>query len=345
MSEIDINELKKQLKNGDIGNFYVFYGAEGYLRERYLTQLRSAVLEQEDDPFNCRRFDGRGMSADELSQAIDAFPSFAERSYVEVRDYDIFKAAAAETEQLELMLANVPDYCCLVLVYDVVEYKPDKRKKLYGIINKNAQTVDFRAQEQGALIKWVEKHFEHYGKRISHENAKYMIFLCGELMDGLNNEISKVALYASADEVTREDIDAAASPTVDAVAYELTNELSARNYDKAAEVMGKLFRLSEEPIALLALIGSQVRRLYCARVVRDAGGNAVRIKEELGLRTDYQARLLYGNCTAFSLSWYRRILRLCAETDMKIKSSGADPEELLIMLFLVMAGGEYAENT
>lgn len=340
MSDIDINELKRQLKSGETGNLYILYGVEGYLREHYLAQLRKSVLGADDDPFNLRRFDGKGLGTDELAEAVDSFPSFAERSFVEVRDYDLFKASGEEAGKLEEILSSVPEYCCLVFIYDLVEYKPDKRKKLYGVIKDKAAVVNVPAQEQGALVRWVEKHFEHYGKSISREDAKYMIFLCGDLMDTLNNEISKVALYASGETVTKADIDAAASPTVDAVAYELTNELSVKNYDKAAEVMSRLFRLSEEPIMLLALIGSQVRRLYCAYVIKKDGGGVGDIKEQLGLRSDYHARILSKNCSSFSDGWYRRILRLCAETDLKIKSSGGDPEQLLISLFLEMAGGE-----
>ncbi len=197
MSEIDINELKRQLKNGEIGNFFILYGVEGYLREHYLALLRRSVLGADDDPFNLRRFDGRSLSADELAEAIDSFPSFAERSFVEVRDFDLFKASGEDAAKLEEMLASVPEYCCLVFVFDLVEYKPDKRKKLYALIKDRAAEVNMPAQEPGALVRWVEKHFEHYGKSISREDAKYMIFLCGELMDTLNNEISKVALYAA----------------------------------------------------------------------------------------------------------------------------------------------------
>lgn len=341
MSEISTAELKKQLSNGEIHNLYIFYGDEGYLREHYVKQLRIAVLGAEDDPFNCHRFDGREMNLGELSDAIDAFPSFARRSYIEVRDCDLFKATEENLKQLEHILSDLPDYCCLVFIYDTVEYKPDKRKKLNAVIQENAHCVNIPAQEQSALVKWIEKHFGHYGKKISRENAQYMIFLCGELMNSLNNEIVKVAFYAQEETVTRRDIDAAASPVIDAVAYELINELSAKNYDKAAQVMDKLFQLSEEPIQLLALIGSQLRKMFGAYIIKRAGGKISDVKEMLSLRSDYQAKLLYNNCTAFSDRWYRENLQLCAQTDMKMKSSGGDPEELLISLFLFMSGRGY----
>jgi hypothetical protein len=36
--------------------------------------------------------------------------------------------------------------------------------------------------------------------------------------------------------------------------------------------MGKLFQLSESLIGMLSVIGSQIRRLYSARLIRDSGG-------------------------------------------------------------------------
>ena len=59
MSETSINELKRQLKSGETGSFYILYGEEAYLKEHYLAQLRKSVLGAGDDPFNLRRFDGR----------------------------------------------------------------------------------------------------------------------------------------------------------------------------------------------------------------------------------------------------------------------------------------------
>ncbi|NMA37970.1 MAG: DNA polymerase III subunit delta [Papillibacter sp.] len=337
MSELSLNELKKQIKTGNIASFYILYGNETYLKENYLAELRKAVLGPESDDFNLRRFDGRELELDELIEAVEAYPSFAEKTFVEVRDFDIFKCNEGDSERLRDLLNDLPDYCCLTLVYDAVEYKPDKRKKLYSLIEAKALTVDIHQQEQNDIIKWIYKHFEAYGKTISYEDAAYLIFLCGSLMNGLNNEINKIAVYAKGNRVTRADIDAAATPVVEAVIFDLTNYISAKNYEKAAETMGKLFQLSESLIGMLSVIGSQIRRLYSARLIRDSGGGEKDIMELLQLRSAYQAKLLYKGCMNFSYDWYKNILQLCAETDLKMKSSSGESEELLITLFINMA--------
>jgi DNA polymerase-3 subunit delta len=338
MSDLSFNELKKQIKTGNTGSFYILYGNEAYLKEKYLSELRKTVLGSTADDFNLRRFDGRELELDELIEAVEAYPSFAEKTFVEVRDYDIFKCSESEAERLRALLCDIPDYCCLVFLYDTVEYKPDKRKKLLcSVIDAKAQTVDIKQQEQSDIINWIYKHFNYYGKTISSEDAAYLIFLCGSLLSGLNNEIDKIAVYAKGSRVTKADIDAVATPVVEAVIFDLTDEISAKNYEKAAETMSKLFQLSENLIGMLSVIGGQIRKLYSTRLIKEAGGGEKEVVQLLQLKSSYQAKLLYRGCTRFSKSWYVNSLRLCADTDYKMKSSSGEAEELLVTLFLNMA--------
>ncbi len=342
MSEITLGKFREQLKAKEPGGFYIFHGEEAYLKEHYIGELRRAVLGEDSaaDDFNLRRFDGKKLELDMLCDAVDAYPSFAERSLVEVWDYDIFGSDEETGDKLASLLDSLPGHCCLLLVYDTVEYKPDRRRKrLCSVVESKARVLRFDMQEQEELIKWICRHFRSHGKSISADDAAYLIFLCGGLMGGLKNEIDKIAFYSRGERVTRADIDAAATPVVEAVIFDLTNELSRKNYDKAAGVMGKLFMLDEEPIKILAVMGAQIRRLYSARLIREAGlpGGEKAVLEALKLSSLYQARLLFKECMSFGAGWYKEALRLCAETDYKIKTSSGDPEELLTTLFLNLA--------
>ena len=339
MGEIKMETLRKQLKDGELERCYILYGQERYLREYYTREVRKAVLGQEDDPFNLRQYEGKDLDLTELSEAVDAYPSFAERTLVEVRDFDLFHCEEGETKQLIALLKELPDYCCLVFLFDTLEYKPDKRKKLlYEAIGKCASAVEFPVQGQGELSRWVIRHFAAQKKEISRDDAAYLIFLCGSLMEGLVNEIGKIAVYAKDKQITRADIDAVAVPVVEAQAFRLADALSGKRYDEAAELMYKLFQLNTEPIFLNATIASQLRRLYAARLVKDSGGGADALMSIIGKVNDYQCRLYLRTCSGFSTGWYCRGLRRCAELDYRLKSSSADPEELLKSLFLQLAG-------
>ena len=338
MSDIKMDALRKQLKSGQLARCYLLHGQERYLLDHYTRELRKAVLGAEDDPFNLRRLDGRSLDLQELEDAVDAYPSFAEKALVEVADYDIFAAGEAEQKRLKALLQELPDYCCLVFLYDALEFKQDKRKKqLCELLRDYVTTVECPVQGQGELTSWVQRHFRAMGKEISGDNAAYLIFLCGSLMDNLQNEIGKIAVFSKEKEVTKADIDAVAVPVVEAETFKLTDALSAKDYETAAELMYKLFQLNTEPIAINAMIGGQLRKLYAARLVKKAGGNASTLMELLGSSSDYMPRQYLRICSSFDEAWYREMIRRSAETDYRLKSSSADGEDLLRDLFTAMA--------
>jgi len=156
-------------------------------------------------------------------------------------------------------------------------------------------------------------------------------------MNTLISEIGKVGAYARGRRVTRADIDAVATPQLDAVVFQMTDAIAAGNFDKAASVLGDLLHLQEAPIKLLAVLGRQLRQLYSARLAIEEKKGASYLMELWGMRSAYPAEKLMQSARRFSLPWCRRAVIRCGETDLAMKSTGADGEELLISLLMELA--------
>ena len=341
MSEMKMDAFRRSLKTEAPERCYILYGQERYLREHCLKELRTAVLGAEDDPFNLRRYEGKDLDISELTEAVESYPSFAERSMVEVWDFDIFQCAEDRAKQLIALLKDLPDYCCLAFVYDTIEYKQDKREKsLCEAVRSAAVSVEFPVQGQSELVRWVMRHFKAMHKEIDREDAAYLIFLCGSMMEGLLNEIGKIAVYASGERISKADIDAVAVPVVEAEAFKLADALSGKRYNEAAELMHKLFQLNTEPIVINAMIGSQLRRLYAALLVKQQSGGVQELMEVLGTGSEYMCRQYLRICSGFSREWYRNGIRRSAETDYRLKSGGGEPADLLRSMFLFLAASE-----
>ena len=101
MSEIKMEDLRKKLKSGVLDRCYLLYGKERYLQDYYGRELRKTVLGREDDPFNLRLLEGKNLDLQALADAVDAYPSFAERALIEVRDYEFFPTAKKKKEDQE----------------------------------------------------------------------------------------------------------------------------------------------------------------------------------------------------------------------------------------------------
>lgn len=327
-------EMKREVALGSIGNLYIFHGEEAYLRDDCLKKMKAALLTGGLDDFNYHAIPAQDFTLQRLREAVDAMPMMSERTMVVVSDYDMDKGGR---EELLELLSDLPDYVCLVFVYDVIPYKPDGRSKLAKLVKEKGKVVDFARQDQGDLTDWIARRFRAVGHEISTADARYLIFLCGDLMTSLISEIGKIGAYARQTRVTREDIDAVATPQLDAVVFQLTDAIAAGNFDKAFSVLSDLLHMQEAPIKLLAALGRQMRQLYTARLAVENGKGSRWLMELWGMRSSYPAEKLTQAARRFSLDWCRRAVCRCQKVDLELKSTGADGRQALTGLLLELA--------
>ena len=283
-------QFKKALAQGTLGSLYIFHGEEAYLRDYYLDQMKAKLIPAGMESFNYHLLPGKTLTAQQLAETVDALPMMSQRTLVVVSDYDLFKAPEAERNAMTQILSDLPEYCCLVFVYDTVPYKRDARmKKLSGVIRDKGAEVAFVRQGQSDLVDWIVRRFRALGHDIDTADAQYLIFLCGDLMNGLISEIGKIGAYAQNRRVTRQDIDAVAIPVIDAVVFQMTDALTRKEMDRAFSVLHDLLRLQQAPIMILAVLGKHFRQLYTARVALESGEGSRWLMELWGMRSAYPA--------------------------------------------------------
>ncbi len=328
--------LKKDLSEGKPGQLYVLFGEETYLRDYYLGKLREQILSGGMGTFNLHEIGAKDMSPHALEEAVDCLPMMGERTLVLVTDYDLFKAGEKEREEYIKLFSQLPDYCCVVFLYDLIEYKGDARTRLAGALKQYGVVVNFVRQEQGDLVDWVRRRFRALGKDIDSRLALDLIFLCGDLMTNLIGEIEKIGAYAKQKHITRADIEAVATPQLDAVVFRMTDAIGEGNFDKAMAVLGELYQMQEPPIKIMWSLGRQMRQLYSARLALEQGKGPSYVASLWGLKP-YPAEKLVGSAKRFTLGWCRRAVVRCGETDLAMKSTGQDGETLLTTLLLELA--------
>lgn len=337
--------LKQDLKTGSYGRLYLFYGEEHYLRDHYLQQLKKKLLDGPAEDFNYHRFTQENMSFQALADAVEAMPMMAEYSLVQVDDCDLSRLNESDRETLTAILSDIPDYCTVVFVFDTVEYKVDGRqKKLVDALNGGLR-VEFARQSQRELNSWIQRHFRSYGKVIDDRQCEYLTFVTGGTMTALGAEIGKIAAYAQGDTVTEQDINAVVIPVLDAEVFDMTDAIAAGDYEKALLKLRTLLQMQEEPIYLLAAIGSSLRRLLYARACMASGKGADALAELLKASTgraphDYVLQKTLTTARRVSDRFCEQAVTLCMETDEKLKSFSAGSAERTLELFLLALAQE-----
>ena len=155
-------------------------------------------------------------------------------------------------------------------------------------------------------------------------------------MTALRSEIEKVAAYAPAGEITKAEIDAVVEPVLEAYVFDMTDAIAAGRYDTALATLQTLFQLQQEPIVLLAAIGMQLRRIYCAQLLQAAGKGAESLMHLCGMGS-YPAKKTMGYARRLSEGFSKAALQACALTDYRLKTSYDTPQRLLELLLLQLA--------
>ena len=332
-----LQELKQAMKENRLGRLYFFHGEEAFLRNHYLTQIKKRLIDELTESFNFHKLTKETFDLMAFADAVESLPMMAEHTFVLVDDIDIFKLPESDRNKLTEVFSDIPDYCTVVFTYEAVAWKPDKRyKKLCDAVEKNGSVVEFAKQDQRELVDWITRHFTANGKRIDPQLCCYLIELTGGTMTALASEISKICAFSGADTITKNDIDTVTEPVLDAVVFQMTDLMSEGDYGAALLKLQQLLKMQEEPISILAVIGSHFRRISTARTLIDNGSNSSELMRLCGL-SDYAARKTMNLAKRFSASFCARAAEKVLETDYAMKTSLDAPQRLLEMLVLELA--------
>ena len=324
--------LKKDLAGNNPARLYLFHGEESYLKSHYLGMLEKQCAGVFPD-FDLIKLDGDTITADAFRDAIESLPMGGERKLVEVIDYNLFGSGPLK-EVLPAFLPQLPEYICLVFVFEAVEYKPDKRTVLYKEMAKYATEVEFKRAGTSELVSWVRRRFASLGKDISSADCERLIFISGGLMTNLITEIEKIAAGAGDKIVTSADVEKMASRSLEAGVFDLTDSLSEGDLNKALFLLRDLMDMKNPAVAIVAAVTKHFRRLYGARLGIDGGLSVQEITKLLEFKSDYPTRKTMSTAQRFSLRRLRRAQKLCLEADIALKSNNSDDKrtvELLLM--------------
>lgn len=329
--------LKNDLKTGDLCRCYVLYGEEAYLRSYYLGRMRKKLLGGPAEEFNYHRFTRETLDWDEVASAVEAMPMMAERTVVEVDDVDLYKEPEAAREKLIAMLSDLPEYCCLIFVYDTVAFSPDKRlKKLHKAVEENVQCVEFRKQSGSELRAWIQRQAQRGGKVMDNATADYLAFLTDNSLSTIQSELQKLTAYASGQQITKQDVDAVVEPTLTAVSFDISNAIVDGSYERALQKLRDLLAMQQDPILLLGAISTQIRRMLYARVLGENGKGPGDLAKLCGI-SEYPARLTMGAVRKLSYRFCAQAVLLCLEADRQMKRSFDDPQRILELLLIGLA--------
>lgn len=319
-------EFKQELKCLNGG--YLLYGEEDYLKYNYSKQVRSAVLDGTFDEFNHIVIYGEEYTPSVLASAIGSLPMMAEKKLVELRGVNFNQMKKSDLDELEELLSALPenDHTILLIRADSEYFDPGRLPKapseIFKMMSKHLKTVELSFPTESRLRSWIIRHFNEGKIKFDPLLCEELVNVCGHSMWTLSNEIEKLCAYAQMNEkseITKADIDAVCSKTIEYDDFQLTNALLERNKELAFETLRRQKASHEPAHAILSSVVRLYSELLLVQGLYSKGMNKVQISSALGIHQfkvgKYLSAIYNTNPKKFA-----RAVELCAEADVKSKS-------------------------
>ena len=325
-----LEQLKKDLSEGNLRNCYLLFGCERYLRNFYEKKLIAALGGSRDD-MNTNIFDTNPVSASDVISQAQTLPFFAERRIVVVRYSGFFKKNA---DELADFIGEAPDTTTFIFVED----EADARLKLYKQIAKHGLCVEFTTQSDRYLLQNIGAYLKKNNKRMSEDDARYMLDVIGNDMGRLMSELEKLISYALEKEVvTREDIDAICSRNIEDRIFEMIDSIMKQDIRTCLDRYEDLLALKIPPVKIIVMLQNQFLWMLQLKSMYDSGYNSRDIIENVAYKKEtdpetgavkkargaigeFQVRIYLEQALRMETSELQKAITLCERADESFKT-------------------------
>ena len=327
-------EFKQHLKSDETARVYVLYGEETYLTAHYAQQLIRKAGGRSGDPlaeFNFQKFDGQECSFDVIEEAAEALPLMADRKCVVVNDCDV--TSAAVFDRAMALVSDPPEETVLIFVM-IALYADGKKaakfKQFLDAVSKTGVVAEFPRKSTDEIVKLLCAGAGRRGSLMKPDIARRLVEQCGNDLNLLLNELDKLCAVAGNGEITAIVLDQVAIKNLNAQAYELSNAILQQHYEKAYQILHRLFACRAEPVVILGALSSAYADLYRAKVASAGGVQAETLVEEFDYKGKaFRLRYATRDCSRLSLESLRESLDILAQADRRLKSTSADKKIVL----------------
>lgn len=259
---------------------YLFYGEETYLLETRVKKIKKE-FPQLILGINFIQIDD--TNAEELISNLET-PAFGfDKKLIIAKNTGLFKkekkTTKADTKKKKVDITKLPlnekiakyiqenseelkDTVDLVFIEQEVD-----KNALYQAIEKGGEVKEFALLKLPDLIANIKKIAVAYKVNIDDATAKYLVECCGTSMQDLINELRKLIEYKGENSsITKQDIDLLCTKQIQAVIFDLTDNLGKKEISKALEVYNGLISNKQPIQKILITLYNHFKKLYIIKI-------------------------------------------------------------------------------
>lgn len=326
-------ELPSRLQQGPLPEAMLLYGQEQGVAASHALLARRAVLSAEDEEMDFETHHGADLDVGRFLSGCNAFPFFAKRRCVLLKDAD--QLTAPGRESLLRYLKSPASGAVLVVLAGALDARSPLRKAFEA--HKSAWCIPYYPLEGRELIGWIHVALRERGHAADDEAIR----LLAERLEGdarnAASEIEKLTLYVGTGRrITVEDVLESVGGSGSQNAFALTSALFSGRAGQALTILDGLLEAGEEPLALLAILLQRLRRLIQGVALLEKGETPEAVIASLQVFWKEKGEFI-AQTRQFSARRLANALLRCQEADRDLKSGG-EPRRVMERLVMGLAG-------
>lgn len=328
-----ITSVWKSIRSGQIDPVYLIVGTESYFIEKTLDLLKDKLTDGGE--LELTFFDLDEVPVEHVIDEADTIPFFSDRKLIIARNASFLKAAERGKEKinhdlkvLEAWLDHPPSSS--VTIFVAPYEKLDERKKVTKLMKQHAVLIEAKSLQANDLETWLMHEAKNFGKTIQLKAAQRLMEMAGTNLTQLSSEIEKMSLYLGSTnaEITVELVEQMTARTLEQDAFKMLQSYLDGNVSGALSVYYDLLRQKEEPVALTALLASQIRFMIHVYYLQKKGYHAQQISKQLKAHP-YRVKLLVEKRQQISEKRLLQVLGDLADIDLQLKTVSGNRERIL----------------
>ncbi|MBR5247597.1 MAG: DNA polymerase III subunit delta [Lachnospiraceae bacterium] len=327
-----MQRINEDIKTGNFKQIYLLYGEERYLRRQYRDRLKGALC-QEGDTMNVHFYEGKDVNVGEVIDLAETLPFFADRRVIFVENSGLFKSGS---EKMAEYLSAPNDTTFFVFT----ESEVDKRNKLYKTVQSGGCVVEFAAQDENTLKRWIAGVLKKEGKRIAESTVNLFLQKTGTDMDNIYMELEKLICYCmERDVVEASDVEAVCTNRISNHIFDMINAMADRQLQNALKLYYELLALKEPPMRILFLIARQCNMLLQVKEMKAKGFDNKSMASKIGLPTFVVGKYL-TQAGRFRMTDLREAVKKCVEAEEAVKTGRMNDVMSVEILIMSVFPGE-----
>jgi DNA polymerase-3 subunit delta len=338
------SKLFADVRAGRVKPLYFIHGPEEFMKREFLRELTAAVLPGGDRTFNLDILYGDEFDAQGFDDRVQAFPLFASRRLVVLRNFDALSPALRES--VIERVSSLPEG--LVLVVESAQEKPETaaHKRLAEIAAARGAAVSFGTLDESETLERVLARFRREECRIDADALDLLIESVGTALIDLSNEVDKLVLAAGGHKhVTRDLVESVVGKYRTVSLFSL---LDAAGSSAPATVLPRLSTLlesGEEPVFIVAMLLRRVVSLMEVQRVLSERGRAVSNDRALAesiaaTQSSFFAGKLREQAARVPAPLLESLLANLRWADLRLKTSSIDPQCVIEEALLAAHSGK-----